>query len=349
MVLLFPTAVSCQGEEHGSMQGFLVSNEAYDKERLEELRDSIRAGVYKRLNSVVVIQNGALLIEEYFNGTRREQTHDVRSVGKTFASAVMGIAIEDGYIQSVDQPLSDFYDLKRYDNYHPSKERITLRHLLTMSSHFDGNDSDYDSPGNEGNMYPQDNWVEWTLNLPVDTTRKSGAEWNYFTAGIILLGDILEKSVPGGLEAYADEKLFQPIAVDRYYWTYTPQRVPNTAGGIRLTPLGFARFGHVYLEQGKWKGRPILSEEWVSASLSPVLSTTIEPNDYGYLWWIKDYEVEGKKYRTQYCSGNGGNKIFVLPSLDAVVVITASAYGRPYMHEQVDAIMTRYILPAIAD
>lgn len=339
---------SCQQNLSDATQEIPISRATYKQDLIEQLRDSVDAGVYKWINSVVVLKEGELLIEEYYKGTKRRQVHDVRSVGKTFASAVLGIALEEGHIQSLDQPISDFYDLKQYDNYHPAKEEITIRHLLTMSSNFDGNDNDYDSPGNEENMYPQDNWVEWTLNLPLDTTRRAGDTWHYFTAGVVLLGDILDQSVPGGLEEYADKKLFQPIGVDRYFWPYTPQRVPNTAGGIRLTPLGFAAFGQLYLQEGTWNDQQVLTSGWVSASHTPVLPTAYPPNEYGYLWWMKDYEVDGSKFRTQYCTGNGGNKIFVFKDLGMVVVVTASAYGERYMHRQVDEMMVKYILPAIS-
>ncbi len=345
-VILFS---GCSQAQPGWVEGLPVSKNAYDKELIHQLRDSIEANVYKRLNSIVVLKQGELLMEEYYNGTKRRQVHDVRSVGKTFASAVLGIALDEGHIRSVDQSIAEFYDLKAYQNNHPLKERITLRHLLTMSSNFDGNDNDYDSPGNEENMYPQENWVEWTLNLPIDTTRAAGMEWNYFTAGVVILGDILDKTVPGGLEEYADQKLFQPIGIDRYFWPYTPQQVPNTAGGIRLTPIGFAKFGQLYLQNGNWKGSQVLPESWVKASHTAHIETKFPPNRYGFLWWIKDYVVDGQSYPTEYCTGNGGNKIFVFKEQELVVVVTASAYGRRYMHRQVDEIMERYVLPAVVE
>jgi CubicO group peptidase (beta-lactamase class C family) len=337
--------LSCQAQPQ--ISGFAPSSDSYDVALIDSLRSAVEAKHFKRLNSLIVLKNGELLIEEYYNGTRRHQVHDVRSVGKTFASAVLGIALEEGHLQSLDQPLSDFYDLKQYDHYHPQKAEIRIRDLLTMSSNFDGNDNDYNSPGNEGNMYSQENWVEWTLNVPIDSSRKAGEEWNYFTAGIVLLGDIIHQNVPVGLEEYADEKLFQPLGIRRYYWPYTPQRVASTAGGIRLTPLGFAKFGQLYLQKGQWNGRQILPEKWVEESFTSRISTTIPPNEYGYLWWIKPYEIDGTSYTTHYCTGNGGNKIFVFQELDMVVVVTASAYNTNYGHRQVDEMMINYVLPAV--
>ena len=197
-------------------------------------------------------------------------------------------------------------------------------------------------------MYPKPDWVTWTLNLPMAEDRNPGDEWRYFTAGIVVLGDILNQRVPGGLEAYADRKLFSRIGVTNYRWQHTPQQVANTAGGIQLTPLGFAKFGELYRNRGRWGDEQVIPASWVEASLDPGVETTIEGNRYGYLWWHKSYEVNGESWPVAYCTGNGGNKIFVFRDRPVIVVVTASAYGRRYMHSQVDEMMDRFILPAVA-
>ncbi|RYD89977.1 MAG: class C beta-lactamase-related serine hydrolase, partial [Sphingobacteriales bacterium] len=213
--------------------GWPVSAEGYNKQLIMDLNENILQNKFKNINGIVVVKNGNLLIEEYFNGEGRDTLHDPRSVGKTFASATMGIAINDGFIRSEQQTLKDFYDLKAYQNYSPRKDSITIKSMLTMSSIFDANDNDDNSPGNENNMYALDNWVKFALDLKVDSSKKAYAQWNYFTAGIVVLGDVLNKKVPGGLERYADEKLFKPLGIRNYKWPYTPQHVPSTAGGIR--------------------------------------------------------------------------------------------------------------------
>ena len=328
--------------------GLAVSTEKFDHNKIKELKGKIEAMVFKRINGIVVIKNGKLLIEEYFNGESRDSLHDPRSVGKTFASTMAGIAIGEGHLKSEQQPIKDFYQLSSFANYSPEKERVTLKDLLTMSAAFDGDDGDGDSPGNEENMYPTDNWVKFTLDLPVSTTRPRG-QWHYFTAGVVLLGDILNKVVPGGLEQYADKKLFAPLGI-KYQWQYTPQHVPNTAGGIRLNALDFAKYGQLYKNGGRWNGKQIIPKQWVDKSFSKQLPIPGRPNEfYGYLFWNKQYEVKGKHYETYYCSGNGGNKIFVFKDQPLVIVITASAYGQPYAHPQVDRMMTDYILPAVLD
>jgi CubicO group peptidase (beta-lactamase class C family) len=333
-----------------SGSGWQVSKEGFDTKKIMEMNALIAGNKFKQITSVVVIKNGKLLVEEYFNGSARDSLHNPRSVGKTFASTMMGIAIHDGYIRSVDQTLKEFYDLKKFSNYSPQKENVTLKSLLSMSSVFDADDNKSDSPGNEENMYPTDDWVKFTLDLKTDSNKSAGKQWNYFTAGVVVLGDILNKSVPTGLDKYSAEKLFKPLGISNYRWQYTPQNVPNTAGGLQMRSLDYAKFGQLYKNGGLWNGKQILPQSWVKESFTKHLTLpkdVVGEGFYGYLFWNKSYTVNNKAYETYYCSGNGGNKIFVFTDQPLVVIITAEAYNTPYAHPQVDKMMRDYILPAV--
>lgn len=326
-----------------------------DSARISALNAKIARGTYKEITSIIVIRDGKLVLEEYFNGMGRDSLMDTRSCGKTFTSALTGIAIGDGLLKNESMPLSAFYDLHQYAHYSSRKDSVRLRDLLTMSSAFDGSDNDDSSPGNEENMYPTPDWVKFALDLGMDSSKRNGAQWDYFTAGVVILGDVLNRRVPGGLESFADQKLMQPLGIRDYHWQYTPQHVPNTAGGIRLRSLDLARFGQLYKNGGVWQGKKILPAEWVRKSFTKQLllpsGNVYPPRDanegYGYLFWNKHYTIRGKRYETFYCSGNGGNKIFVFKDLPLVIVVTAMAYNRPYAHPQVDRMMEQYILPAV--
>ena len=215
-----------------------------------------------------------------------------------------------------------------------------------MSSTFEGSDINSESPGNEENMYPTNNWVDFTLNLPIDKTKKINKQWDYFTAGCIVLGDIIHKSVPNGLEKYADKKLFKPLNITKYKWQFTPQKVANTAGSLQLSSLDYAKFGQLYKNQGTWNGKQILSKEWIEKSLSHQMSIS-EDEFYGYLFWNKTYKLNGGDYEVYYSSGNGGNKIFIFKDQPIVIVITSTAYNTPYGEKQVEKIMQEYLIPAI--
>ena len=331
----------------GPYNGFEISSKSFNKDLIKTLKGNISEGVFKIISSIIVIKDGKLLIEEYFNGETRDSLHDPRSVGKSFSSTVTGLAINEGYLKNEEQTLKEFYSINSYGNFSVAKETVSIKDLLTMSSVFDGNDDDGNSPGNEENMYPTADWVKFVLDLPVSLTRPKD-EWHYFTAGVVLLGDILNKTVPGGLEKYADQKLFKPLGITNYKWQYTPQNVPNTAGGIRMNALDFAKYGQLYKNIGKWKGRQLIPEVWVTKTFTKYKSIPGRKDEfYGYLFWNKTYIVNGKPYETFYCAGNGGNKIYIFPDQPLVIVITATAYGAPFAHSQEDKMMTDYILPAL--
>ncbi|HZF65208.1 MAG TPA: serine hydrolase [Chitinophagaceae bacterium] len=328
--------------------GLQVAKETFDSAKIKELKAREAEDVFKDITSIVVLKNGKILIEEYFNKADRNTLHDVRSVGKTFASTITGMAIRDGYLKNEYQTLKEFYNLRNFANYAPEKEHTTIKELLTMSSIFEGNDNKGNSVGNEENMYPTPDWVKFTLDLPADTAYADG-RWHYFTAGVVLLGDILHKSVPGGLEAYAHGKLFTPLGITNYKWQYTPQKVANTAGGLRMNALDFAKYAQLYKNGGMWNGKQILPKQWVDKSFTKVKSLPGRENEfYGYLFWNKTYKVKGKEYETFYCAGNGGNHIYIFKELPLVVVVTGAAYNRPYAHSQVHTIMQDYVLPAVA-
>ena len=330
--------------------GWEISNENFDKEKIQELNKYILQNRFKDIASIVVVKNGKLLLEEYFNDAERSTLHNPRSVGKTFASTMAGIAIEEGHLKNENQTLSEFYDLKKFKNYSKVKEEVTIKDLLTMSSAFEGSDGNIDSPGHEENMYPTDDWVKFTLDLKMDEKKTNGKQWDYFTAGCVVLGDIIHQSVPGGLEKYTTKKLFNPLGITDFQWQYTPQQVANTAGGLQLRAVDFAKYGQLYKNGGTWNGQQVIPKEWVNKSFTKYQKLEYwDEGNYGYLFWQKKYQVDGNEHEVFYCTGNGGNKIFVFTDQPLVIVVTATAYGRAYAHPQVDKMMKEFILPAVLE
>ncbi|CAA9194833.1 serine hydrolase domain-containing protein [Flavobacterium collinsii] len=328
--------------------GWEVSNFAFDKKKIEKLNAAIASYDLKEITSVVVIYDKKLLLEEYFNEADRNTLHDTRSAGKSFASTLAGIAINDGYLKNENQTLNQFYDLKNFANYESKKDSIKIKDLLNMSSAFEGSDQNSDSPGNEENMYPTDNWVKFTLDLPMDKSKTNGGQSDYFTAGVVLLGDIIHKSVPGGLEKYADEKLFKPLNITHYQWQYTPQKVANTAGSLQMTSLDYAKYAQLYQNNGLWNGKQILTTDWVQKTLTHQFQIPERENEYyGYLFWNRTFNYKNTPYETYYCAGNGGNEFMIFKNLPLVVIITSKAYNKPYGHAQAEKIVQDYILPSL--
>jgi len=319
---------------------FPASEATLNEGPLVTMNTKIARDQFVDITSVIVLKEGELLLEEYFNGADRTTLHDTRSVGKSFAGALTGIAIKAGHLESVDQPVSNFYTSDGFDNPSPFKSGTTLRQLLTMTAGFDGNDSDLDSPGQEENMYPTKDWVKFTLDLPA----RSDTNWSYFSAGTVLLGDILHRTLPDGLERYAEKHLFTPLKITDQRWQQTPQGVGNTAGSLQMSSLSLATFGQLY----KDGGRDILPKKWVTTSLQPLVPRKDEKAGYyGYLFWNDSIKANGKTYTYAHASGNGGNKIIILDELNVVIVITATAYGKPFAHWQAEEILSKHLLPAI--
>jgi len=326
--------------------GWKVSDDQFNTKKIRTLNQKIAENRFRDVTSIVVIKNEKLILEEYFNHYERDSLNDTRSVGKSFSSAMTGIAIKDGYLKNEDQKISEFYDVKTFKNYSSTKDNVTIKSLLTMSSGFDGNDENYESPGNEENMYPTDSWIKFALDLPM-TENKIGQKWAYFTTGAVLTGDILDKSVPNGLENYASQKLFKPLGISNYKWQYTPQHKVSMAGGLQMRALDLAKFGQLYKNNGAWNGKTILDKNWIKKSFTNYFSDNKDFEGYGYLFWRKLYKVGDKTFEAYQSSGNGGNKIIMFTEIPLVIVITAKAYNKSYAHPQADKIVQEYLLPAI--
>ncbi|MFK7953275.1 MAG: serine hydrolase domain-containing protein [Ekhidna sp.] len=331
------------------IEGLSVNKKGIQKSYIKDLRKKIEADGLKNITSVVVLREGKLSVEEYYSGADRSTLHDTRSLTKSFAGTLAGIAIDEGYILSKQSTLADFYELKKYKNYSARKAEVTIENLLKMDSGFDGFDFDPSSPGNEENMYPTPDWVKFALDVPMKDFDEDEMRWQYFTAGVVILGDILNQKTPDGLKVYAKEKLFNPLGIEKVKWQYTPSRVPNTAGSCRLNSLSFAKYGQLYKNKGVWNGKQVVPEKWVEESMTVHYDLRSDGLSYGYLLWQKIYEYNDKEYEVFCASGNGGSKVFVFTELDLVVVVTSTAYNQSYMHRQADTIVEDYILPAVLD
>lgn len=328
--------------------GFKRSNKKLNKPLIVALNTKIADQTYRMINGIVVLNKGELLLEQYYNGENRETLHDPRSVSKSMTSTLTGMAIKEGPIHSENQILKDFYNLQNYANYSPKKDSVRIVDLLSMSAAFEGNDDVETSVGNEENMYPTTDYTKFTLDLPMASGRQNGISWSYFTAGTNLVMDILDKSIPGGVEAFANTRLFEPLGIDKFEWARTPQGKPFGGGGLRLRALDFAKYGQLYSNGGIYNGKRLLDQSWVKKSFSPLQVLPADrPGFYGLLFWNKAFVVDGKSYQVYYSSGNGGNKIYIFKDLPIVIVITASAYGKSFAHVQADEIVEKYLLPAI--
>ena len=317
--------------------------EGIDSSLLRASMELIRDGRFPGVDSIVVARHGKLIAEGYFNGFGRDTLHDLRSTGKSFTSALAGIAIQQNAL-ALDDPISQIIPgFDGFQNMSDRKRAITVRNLLNMQSGLDCNDSDPSSPGNEEKMYPTRDWLKFILDLRM--IDDPGAEpAMYCTGGVIVLGDVISRRTGMRLDDFAGAYLFGPLAIRDVEWRRSPDGAATGGGGLRLRPRDAAKFGQLYLADGAWNGARVVPAAWVRKSRERV--TTMQGSGYGFLWWQHLFARGAGNVISYHTSGNGGNFIFTLPDLDLVVVFTASNYNQP-SSDLPYTIMRDWILPLV--
>jgi CubicO group peptidase (beta-lactamase class C family) len=324
--------------------------------RLTAMGEDIRAGKFAKIGSVLVSRHGKLAYEEYFAGDSTT-ARDTRSATKSITDILVGIAIEEHKLGGVNARVLDLLPehAKKMQNLDPRKSAITIEDFLTMSSPLECDDWNDASRGNEERMYLVEDWAQFILDLPIrgrmrvgekPETPPYGRNFSYCTGGVFTLSEILGKATGMRTDHYAQAKLFGPLGIGDVEWVYSPLNVPQTGGGLRMKSRDLLKIAQLYLDGGRWHGNQIVNDAWVKASTSPHAQID-ETTDYGHLWWLKSFKAADKSYPAFFMSGNGGNKVVAIPSLDMAVVITSTNYNTRGMHEQTEKVLADYVLAAV--
>ncbi len=295
-----------------------------------------------RLNSLLVSHRGETILEHYYRGARASRAANIKSASKTVMSALVGIAVDRGLIESVDTPISEFFPKLLGADADDKKRAITVGDLLTMRSGLETT-----SNRNYGSWVASSNWVRYALEQPI--VRDPGARMIYSTGNTHLLSAILTK-VSGNTWKFADEALAQPLGFDLPRWPTDPQGIYFGGNDMELTPRQMLAFGRLYLNGGRHEGKQVVPEDWVRESLTPRTRSPRDPRRlYGYCWWIRD--LGG--FRTYYAWGYGGQFIFLVPDLDLVAVTTSSTAGGrdrgAHLRAIYDLVEDQIILPIAAN
>jgi CubicO group peptidase (beta-lactamase class C family) len=314
---------------------------------LERVVQGVLDGTWPDVHSLLVHHKGRLILEEYFYGYHAERPHQLRSATKSVVSALAGIAsTRDGAPQSGSAVLArlPYAQLAQPDE---RKARITLQHLLTMRSGLACNDHDAASPGNETRLYESDDWVKATLDLPL--VHEPGTEAAYCSGGVAVVGRLTERAVGQPLPEFAHDGLFAPLGIRRadWRWNYRLDRSNREFSQIHMRPRDLLKFGLVFAQGGRWQGHQIVPEAWVQSSLA--VHSSIRGTDYGYFWWRPWLNVDTARgpQRVSFHSaqGNGGQRIYILPEHELVVVFTGGDYNSGAAPP--NRIMATVILPAL--
>jgi CubicO group peptidase (beta-lactamase class C family) len=216
-----------------------------------------------------------------------------------------------------------------------------------MSSILECNDWNSFSAGNEERMYLVEDWVRFTLDLPIrgypdweprPEDSPYGRSFSYCTGGVVVLGELVARAVGEPLPSYAQTHLFNPLNIKAPEWQRTPTGGAMTGGGLGLRSRDLLKLGQLYLNGGTWNGNRILSEEWIQASVTPRAQIN-EGQAYGYLYWLSRYANQYSYYMT----GMGGNRMHVFPDLDLVAVITSINFRESDMHQLSDQVIENIV------
>lgn len=309
-----------------------------------EAQAALEAGDYPETTSVLVLKDDAVLYEAYFGAGGPEALNNTRSATKSVTALAIGAAIGDGFIAGVDDRVSSYFPEGHPLHDGGVKEEMTLRDLLTMSSALRCNDSDPDSPGNEENMYPKDDWAAWVYGLPASSDLRG--KWRYCTAGVVLLGKVLEAATGERADAYIERRLLQPLGVAEQKWFYSASGDVMTGGGLELTARDLGKLARLVMNEGRWEDKQLVPAAFVRDALSVHHHANAE-QDYGYLFWRRDYKTACGDRSGWYMAGNGGNAVVMFADLNAVMVVTRTRYNTPGMHQETIDLIERRLLPPL--
>jgi len=303
--------------------------------------DSLRAGRYGDVGSLLVARHGVLVLDEYFGIDYRDELVPLASATKSFTSALIGLAVDGGLVAgpgaALHSLLPGYADLFAADS---TKRPITLEHVLTMTTGLDWDESWPPAlePADSGDL------VRLVLRQPL--VDQPGTRFRYSTGGTLILSAVLLQAYGISAEQTAVRRLFGPLGINSYLWTTDSTGLTPTGSGLSLRARDMAKLGQLYLDGGLFRSRRVLSEGWVAGSTTPH-STPAGGYGYGYLWWLfPDTTVtgEGATAGGFFASGAGDKYVIVLPRLDIVVVVTA--YNNTSIIDPLDFVIAE-ILPAV--
>lgn len=342
------------------------SSVGMDDRLLFDMLDMVERTETHRIHSLLIVKDGHLVFEEYYDGDKFnlaqytgergftiDDAHNLCSVTKSITSALVGIALDKGFIQSVDQKVFEFFpDYSSLFETDPEKRSLTIRHLLQMTSGIEWDDestSYFDGRNDMNRLFNSRDPIQYILSK--NLLHVPGTVFEYANCNTNLLGEIIYKSSDWRLDEFSERYLFSKLGIADYEWQKLPDGVIFCSGDLRLRPRDMAKIGYLFLNSGKWNGEQLISEEWVSISTANHIPPDMFGNNfpwadgYGYQWWIWD-KVHNVDFNAYFASGWGGQYIIICPGMNMVVVSTAGNYYTE-TNLSIEFLLANYIIPSV--
>lgn len=336
-----------------------VEDVGIDRIDLEVAISKVTDGEFVNISSILIARDGQLVVDELFRtaldnndaavGNTDLNVHTMQSATKSFTSAFMGIAIDKGFIGSVD---TEFYSLfpeyNSIENWSESKNIITLENVLTMQHGWQYNEWDYPIESDENTLFfiyrNYNDFVKGLLDLPM--ALEPGVSFVYSTMASHALGAAVSNQSGQSLQDFAQEYLFNPLQIETAHWLYSPSRRAMTGCCLFISGRDMTKLGQLYLDKGIWDGKQVISSDWIEKSVTKSVKLNLGfANGYGYQWWMKEFVVDGNLVNAYFAAGNGGQFIYVFPALNAVISFTGENYGSQTMY-QVNSLLEDFLLTA---
>ncbi|MDP5274259.1 serine hydrolase domain-containing protein [Chengkuizengella axinellae] len=294
-----------------------------DESFIQDLNKAIKK---VKIKSCVMIKDGSMIYEYHKNRKVRDNLQKVNSCTKSIVSALIGIAIQEGYISSLDETLEHYFPKIINKQTDKRKKEITIEHLLTMTAGFDWPEfGEWDS---FAPMVYSNDIVKFVIDRPL--IDEPGIKMNYNSGCSHLLTAILQIATGLKVSIFAEKYLFDPLEM-KYHWFEDNKGINHGADGLRLTPYDMAKFGQLYLQKGMWNAKQLIPEQWIKRSTEPKYLTYDFIGHYSYHWWVKNIESDNSHLsadnRFFFALGHGGQYICIIPHANAVVVFTSDMYN----------------------
>ena len=286
-LLLISASLCSQRKIIPNLPTISLEKAGFNRDSINALDDFIDNHKQRDYRGLMVIKNNKLAIEYYYNSFGRNHIHDIRSAGKSVTALLLGVAIQEGYIQNLNQNVYSLFSKEKYPLINEDYKKVKLIHLLNMVSGLDADSDDSTTPGNAGKWIGEEEWVSYLLSIPL--ARKPNKKWIYADINAVLIGAIIEEKSGMSLKEFANEKVFKPLGIKEYYWYTNASNQTGGAGNLYISALDFAKLGLLVANKGKWGNKQLADANYINRLINENSTAIGNYNSladgYGLFWY----------------------------------------------------------------